>query len=233
MVDPEAFEEARALLNEEIRNAYEGRFLVPPVEIAPGYWVMWPTRVISVSLEEAYLWQYGVPIHPTGRLQIKVNKHYSGATRISPKKGEPLSRKEARKAAREALEASQGWAMHYDDDSLDYQRAYIDGYDFVRGLPEEELEHLWSIRELHFRDRERFPDWAPFWEALNYRTLLEPPKGPFTWVPDFQKSPYSELGKERERYARGGMDAVDDWARGRGLLRYEEVPGSRRWVVQG
>jgi hypothetical protein len=229
MVDPEVFEAAREILSEELEKAYEGVFVVPPVEVVPGLWMMWPDQRVEVILEETRNWSYGMPGAGTGVLQAHVHWPYGHHERIKPKKGRQLGRKELRKAAKTALDISRVWAAHYRVESVESQEAWLRGKSVFEGLPEDVKENIWEERALTFSDHQA--KWDRLWNAI-YDAVGWVCPGTLEWLPDYEDL-LVVSDENRETALNAVLQALDHWAVRKGFLRYEADPRTPRWVVEG
>lgn len=220
MVPQEEFDRARRFVGEAIAKAYDG-FTIPPVEIAPGYWEMWPIRAVALKLKETRIWIYGRPYGGTGNLQAHISWPYGNNDRIRSKG--PFDARLAKKAAEAARNISDILIQHYRTGPA-AEKAYLAGYKAVETASDEELRWLWPFREatyLHHR-----ADWDSLHESIRAFLKMGPfRKGILDWTPDEEISTLWEahekaLGSDKvyDMAMRGVLDGLDDWAVRVGLL---------------
>lgn len=221
MVPQEEFDRARRFMGLALEKAYSG-FTIPPTELAPGYWVLWPMQSVILKLEETRLWSYGIPGAGTGNLQAHIQWSYGNNERLKAKG--PFDEKLAKKAAESARGISEILTEHYGFRS-GAERAYLAGYKAVEEASEEELRRLWPAREeTYLSDR---ANWDRLHEAIRvFLKMDRGEKGVLDWIPD-EEVPYKweahekALGSDWKVYdyaMRGVLDALDQWAVDVGLL---------------
>lgn len=221
MVPPEEFDRARRLVGEAIEKAYSG-FTIPPVEIAPGYWEMWPLRGVVLKLQETKYWIYGRPVGGTGNLQAHISWPYGNNDRIRSKG--PFDARLAKKAAAAARNISDILVAHYGSGPATEQ-AYLAGVKAVETASDGDLRRLWPFREATYLSHRA--DWDSLHEGIRaFLKMRDDRKGILDWSPDEDVSQGWEvhekaLGSDWKVYdmaMRGVLDALDDWAVRVGLL---------------
>lgn len=229
MVSPEDFEAARALMADAIAEAYDGLYLVPPVEVLPGEWAFWPTREIGLKLEETMWWSYGKPVGGTGNLQAHITWPYGNSERIKPRPArKKFDKKTAEAAARVAKVVSEQRAEHLGYNRVSVQEAYIAGYEAVEKASEDDLRRLWHVR------RETYVTTRADWEKLHggvkvFLKMKRDVKGAFEWMPgEDEPSPWDKFEGVVENdmlysaASNGVLNALDDWAMAQGLLKVDK-----------
>lgn len=218
MVPQEEIDRVLALLRPALQEAYKD-FTIPPVEIGPGYWEMWPARHLRLILEEPQYHMYGVPLGGTGNLRVLFSWPYQREV-IRPKK---FNEAAARRIAKRAVEISKGLIEHYNYGPAK-ERAYIEGYKAVQDASEEDLRSLWAARDrIWHEDR---PHWDRYHEAVKrFLKMGFYRDGVLDWIPEEEiSSTWTDLQKELsedslyDTASRGVSDAIDDWAVKVGLL---------------
>lgn len=225
MVPHQEFDRARKLLADELEKQYEGLTLVPPVELAPGYWKLPPLREITLILAEAKHYIYGVPGPGTGNLRIKLFWPYS--TQALPFRN-GINERSIQKAVKTAVDLSNNLfsSRYYAENMKEaYELSYIAGYKMVEDATEKEREYLWKFRqEVWFSNNAKWDKMhAAVQDFLELRSTE--PGGILAWNPDVPENvKWNELkiilGDDRTYYtaSHGVFDALDDWAVGNGLL---------------
>lgn len=222
MVPQEEVDRVLGLLRPALQEAYKD-FAVPPVEIGPGYWELWPARHVRLIVEEPRWQVYGVPYGGTGNLRVLFAWPYQRET-IRLKN---FNQGAAKRIAKRAVELSKGLMDHYNYGPAK-ERAYIEGYKAVQEASEEDRRHLWVARDrIWHEDR---PTWDLYHEAVRrFLKMGDYHKGVLDWVPDEEISTtWTDLQKELsedslyDTASRGVSDAIDDWAVRVGLLDNEK-----------
>lgn len=156
-VPREVFEEARQWIDEALAEVYSD-LIVKPAELTPGHWYLWPFRDVELHLEETKIWEYGVPVADTGRLQAHLYHPYGNSYRIRPRPADsPFTKKLARKAVEQARGLTDLRAEHLRASSMGGQEAYLFGYSSVFDAPENRRTQLLNTWKVSNRDR----SWAP------------------------------------------------------------------------
>jgi len=219
MVSPADFDKVRAFLNPALEEAFRD-FAIPPVELAPGYWELWPARMVRMGIEEPKYYIYGVPYASTGNLRIMFRWPYQ-EEKIRLKK---IDENVAARIAHRAAEISRGLAQHYGY-GPEKEKAFIEGLKAVQEASDEDLRTLWVARgPIWTEDR---PNWDVYHEAVRiFLTRGERSRrGVLEWLPDSEtrKTRVDEnvdLSRDSiyDAAARGVAEALDDWAVTAGLL---------------
>lgn len=222
MVSPEEYEHARQLLSNAINEAYEGVYLVPPVELAPGYWALWPHRDVRINLEETRMWSYGKPMGGTGNLQAHITWPYMQSNRVKPLPiGSRFDEDTAIRAAEIARRVSDARMTHYKLESPLAQKAYLAAYNLVEEASPEDRRELWDLWE-----RTRAGDFRIFHKATKaFLRIGSHKRGVLDWMPDEDAEHgrwgvfYKSMGHDKLYSAAQSavMDALDDWAVSEGL----------------
>lgn len=212
-----------------IAEAYGSLFLVPPVEVFPGEWALWPGRDIVLKLEETRWWSYGKPVGGTGNLQAHIMWPIGNNERIKPKPaGKKFDKKTAVSAAQFARALSEQRSEHLGFNRVLIQKAYRVGYEAVENASADELERFWPVyRETYLSSQ---ADWQKLHRALKvFLRMRRDEKGPFEWMPgENEPNPWDEFkgvsGKDivYSAASNGAFHALDDWAIARGLLRRDQ-----------
>lgn len=223
MVPKAEFERVRRLLGEALQKEFEGHPF-PPIEMAPGYWKLWPHRSVRVKLEESRFWMYGRPMGGTGNLQVKMYYPYN-SERFSSKGA--FTDRAIKRIAKNAKENSEGLAKLHHDDTPEAKQAYFVGYKAVEDATEEERQNLWIFRGPTWREQR--PNWDDLHTAIRAFLKMPDVQGVLDWIPDEASDPkWDSLLKTfddstlYDKAMRGTLDAIDDWAIQRGLITEEE-----------
>jgi hypothetical protein len=218
MVPQEEVDRVLALLRPALQEAYKD-FAVPPVEIGPGYWTLWPARHLRLVLEEPRYQIYGVPYGGTGNLRVLFAWPYQRqAIRLKN-----FDERSAKKISKRAVELSKGLMEHYNYGPAK-ERAYIEGYKAVQEASEEDLRHLWVAREPIWNESR--PNWDRYHKAVQrFLRMGFYREGVLDWIPEEEINvTWTDLQKELsddslyDTASRGVSDALDDWAVRVGLL---------------
>lgn len=217
MVPQEEVDRVLALLRPALQEAYKD-FTIPPIEIGPGYWEMWPARHLRLIVEEPQWRIYGIPYGGTGNLRVLFGWPYQRET-IRLKN---FNEAAAKRIAKRAVELSKGLIEHYNYGPAK-ERAYIEGYKAVEEAEEEDLRHLWVARDPIWHEAR--PNWDRYHEAVSRFLKMERERGVLDWIPDEEiNTTWTDLQRELsedsvyDTASRGVSDALDDWAVRVGLL---------------
>jgi hypothetical protein len=223
-VSEEEFDRVRGLVEQALAEQF-GDLLVPPAELKPGYWELWPLRNIRLGIEETRLWSYGVPGGGTGHLQIHIEFPYGNHSRIKARKGD-LSGKQIKDAIKHARDLSDGRSQSIHTNSVEKQEAYLFGYRTFRDLDADRQRRFFSLYEDITKPGggSESSKWSRFHESTKRLFFNSRPDDPEAWDRLFKGVPQHESPRDWsprdpegydpstfDMFYRGATDALTDW----------------------
>lgn len=220
---PEAeFNRVRGLVEKALAEAFVDH-VVPPAELRPGYWELWPIRDIRIGIEETKIWHYGVPVGGTGKLQIHIEYPYGNHAREKPR-GEHISERLVKSAVNLALMLSDQRAEHLRIRSVEAQEAYLFGYEKFWEMDAERQRRFFEL----FEEAKTSKGWSQLHEAIKRLFLKSRMDDPVIWDHLFEGEPQQESPRDWsprdpqgynpsrfDLFNWGVMDALDDWSQRR------------------
>ena len=218
------FQRVRGLVEQALAEQF-GDLLVPPAELRPGYWELWPIRDIRLGVEETQIWHYGAPVGGTGRLQIHIEYPYGNHSRVHAKKDRELTEKQVLQAVKTARMLSDQRAAHLRMNTIEKQEGYLFGYRSFWNMEPERQRRLYSLFEDVVTAEGASKPWSALHEAIkrlfmNSRQVDEKAwdllfKGPVSremsprdWSP---RGPIGYSDAMYDLFHQGVMAALDDW----------------------